>query len=260
MILTLELKNNNSENERLVRFVCPICKAAKELKISASIISKEKTLTTVSIQKDEICEHHFQAFIDKNFKIRGYQKVDFEISTKTKFPMGDFYVKVIIVGDYSVGKSAIARRFVENKFHLGYLPTIQLNISKKTLSIEKTNINFVIWDVGGQVTQMSHYRDKFYHGAQAGILVVDRTRKKTLENAEMWYFDAKKTIHNEIPFILVGNKSDLENEIVVSEQDFEEKADMFGFDYILTSAKSGENVEEVFLNLAMMYFKYREQF
>ena len=250
----------NLENERLIKFICPICKKAKELKLSTSIISDNTNLTTISIQKNEVCEHHFQAFIDKQFKIRGYQKVDFEIGTKIKLPKGDLCLKVIIIGDYKVGKSAIARRFVENEFSLGYLPTLQLSITKKTLSIEDTNINFVIWDIGGQVTSMSPYRDQFYYGANTGIIVIDRTIKTTLENAEMWYFDAKETIENNIPFILAGNKSDLENEIVLSEQDIADKADMHGFDYILTSAKSGENVEELFLNLAMMYFKHRDRY
>ena len=68
--------NTNKPSEKLVKFVCPVCKSEKELKISTSIISDAKQLTTISIQKNEICEHHFQAFIDKNFKVRGYQKVD----------------------------------------------------------------------------------------------------------------------------------------------------------------------------------------
>ncbi len=64
----------------LIQFICPVCKASKELKISKSIINQAKQLATISIPKNKICKHHFQAFIDKNFKIRGYQKVDFEFS------------------------------------------------------------------------------------------------------------------------------------------------------------------------------------
>ena len=61
----------DSQNVKILKFVCPDCKAEKKLKISKSIISQTKNLTTISIQKNEICEHHFQAFVDKNFKIRG---------------------------------------------------------------------------------------------------------------------------------------------------------------------------------------------
>ena len=62
---------------KLVRFICPICKSKKDLKIPFSIIIKTHELTTISIPKCLICEHHFQAFLDKNFVIRGYQRVDF---------------------------------------------------------------------------------------------------------------------------------------------------------------------------------------
>ena len=60
--------------------VCPTCKAKKELKIPIKIINQAKQLTTVSIPAGAVCEHSFQSFIDKNFIVRGYQKVDFEFS------------------------------------------------------------------------------------------------------------------------------------------------------------------------------------
>jgi len=67
---------------REVQIICPICKSEKQLDIPESIINQAKQLTTVSIQKGMLCNHHFQAFIDKNFKVRGYQKIDFEVSLK----------------------------------------------------------------------------------------------------------------------------------------------------------------------------------
>jgi len=74
LIMTVVNKNIN--------IICPICKSEKQLDIPESIINQAKQLTTVSIQKGMLCNHHFQAFIDKNFKVRGYQKIDFEISPK----------------------------------------------------------------------------------------------------------------------------------------------------------------------------------
>ena len=61
-----------------IRFVCPTCKATKVLEFPSSVINGAKQLTTISLPKDLICPHHFQAFVDKNFMVRGYQKVDFE--------------------------------------------------------------------------------------------------------------------------------------------------------------------------------------
>ena len=63
-----------------VQFICPVCKSSKVLKISKSVIKQANNLTSVSIPSGLICKHSFQAFIDKQFKVRGYQKVDFEFN------------------------------------------------------------------------------------------------------------------------------------------------------------------------------------
>ena len=257
MSLFTKNNSNNSQDERILTFICPICKKEKDLKISESIINLSKNLTTVSIQKDEICEHHFQAFIDKDFRIRGYQKVDFEIESKRKLPKGDYSLKVIIVGDYKVGKTSIIKRFKEQIFTEGYLPTLHLKISKVKMNYGETNVNFLCWDVGGQSSQMIPFRNRFYEGAQSGIIVVDRTREKTLMNVEKWYQDSTKSISNKIPFILVGNKSDLVNEIVVDEQDLKDMAEKLDINIFLTSAKTGKNINNLFTNLIYMYFESR---
>ncbi|MFX1259129.1 MAG: Rab family GTPase, partial [Promethearchaeota archaeon] len=170
-------------------------------------------------------------------------------------PKGNFFMKVIVIGDYEVGKTAITRRFVENSFDERYLPTLQLKISKKKLNFGYTDVTIMIWDIGGQVIHMSPYRNQFYEGAQSGVIIVDRTRKKTIENAEKWFKDTNKAIPKKIPFILVGNKSDLIDEIVVSEQDIKCKADKLNLDYLLTSAKTGDNINELFHDLTYLFFE-----
>ena len=73
---------------------------------------------------------------------------------------------------------------------------------------------------------------------------------KSLENVEYWYNDIKKTIPKDIPVVVVGNKSDLVNDIQVFERDIKEMADKHKFHYILTSAKTGENVNDSFMYIA----------
>ena len=63
-----------------IEVTCPICKTRDLIGIPEKQIKKSSHLTTVSIQKGLICPHHFQLFIDRNMKIRGYQKVDFELT------------------------------------------------------------------------------------------------------------------------------------------------------------------------------------
>jgi hypothetical protein len=72
--------NNTASEETFenIHVVCPTCKTPKNLKIPSKIINQAKQLTTVSIPSGVVCEHSFQSFVDKNFIVRGYQKVDFE--------------------------------------------------------------------------------------------------------------------------------------------------------------------------------------
>jgi hypothetical protein len=61
-----------------IHFICPICKSEKGLHFPKSVITQAKGLTTMSIARGLVCDHQFQAFVDKNFAVRGYQRVDFE--------------------------------------------------------------------------------------------------------------------------------------------------------------------------------------
>jgi len=164
---------------------------------------------------------------------------------------GEYSNKVILTGDYQVGKTSLIKRFVENSFGKDYISTMGVQISKKTVNLTDKNImNFIIWDIGGQSFQMAPYRSKFYSGANAAFIIVDRTRPGNLKSVEKWYNDIKKSIPKNIPIVIVGNKSDLTDQLVISEDDIREVANEFGFHYILTSAKTGESVNDAFLYIA----------
>ena len=97
---------NAEEEDHIVKFTCPVCRAYKYVNIPNSIINSAHQLTTVSIPKGLVCHHHFQAFVDKNFAIRGYQKVDFELAydfhqkKNAKVPCEDFHKKLLVDGNY----------------------------------------------------------------------------------------------------------------------------------------------------------------
>jgi small GTP-binding protein len=163
---------------------------------------------------------------------------------------GEYANKLILCGDFQVGKTSLIRRFVENKFERDYISTLGVQISKKTVPLsEKTKMNFILWDIGGQ-RQFDLNRVQFYNGANGAFIVLDRTRQDTLKSIEKWYSDIKKAIPRKIPIVIVGNKSDLVDEIVISEEDIKEVVKQFDFHYILTSALTGENVNDAFLYIA----------
>ena len=88
-------ENHEKEAFENITVICPKCKNKKELTIPIKIVNQSKQLTTVSIPTNLCCEHSFQAFVDKNFKIRGYQLVDFAfISVEYLDEEEEEYVKI----------------------------------------------------------------------------------------------------------------------------------------------------------------------
>ncbi|MFX1569774.1 MAG: hypothetical protein ACFFCV_15560 [Promethearchaeota archaeon] len=79
-----EAKNKVNINTSKVEFICPVCKSKKLMDVPNSVIAEAKQLTTMSIARGLVCDHQFQAFVDKNFQVRGYQRVDFELESKEK--------------------------------------------------------------------------------------------------------------------------------------------------------------------------------
>ena len=173
-----------------------------------------------------------------------------------KLPKGQFTSKLILTGDFQVGKTSLIKRFVENLFSESYISTIGVEISKKTVVMdEDTKINFILWDIGGQISSMAPYRHRFYEGASAAFIVIDRTRSNNLESVNRWYKEILDAVSLNIPVVIVGNKSDLQDELVITEEEIKIVAKELGFHYILTSALTGENVNEAFLYIAYRFIE-----
>jgi hypothetical protein len=96
------------EESAKIQFICPVCKSEKILDFPKSVITNAKGLTTMSIANGLVCEHQFQAFVDKNCMVRGYQRVDFEFeTTKPKEKVSDsnrneedLFDNLILEGNY----------------------------------------------------------------------------------------------------------------------------------------------------------------
>ncbi|WP_371803998.1 GTP-binding protein [Candidatus Lokiarchaeum ossiferum] len=165
-----------------------------------------------------------------------------------KLPKGEYNSKIIVLGDPAVGKTSLIRRFVDNKFADSYISTIGVDISRKLVELNKEcKINLAIWDIAGQMKHASAapFTKRFYFGANQCFLVCDMTRKKTFENIDKWVEDAKSVMKKNINYFILGNKIDLPN-IEVTEEEIKLKADELKCGYILTSAKTGDNVDDAF--------------
>lgn len=163
----------------------------------------------------------------------------------------DFTFKVIIIGPGAVGKTSLIRRFVEDQFATSYKFTIGVDFLAKTVKFEKDkSAKLSIWDVGGQ-ERFKFLRRNFYEGTHGAILVFDLSRANTFPKMKEWLIDMRSIIERKIPIIILGNKSDLIPE--VGEVINRDKPKRFAEDeesiYIETSAKTGDNVENSFIEL-----------
>ena len=173
--------------------------------------------------------------------------------------MSLFVFKVIIVGPGAVGKTSLLYRFVENKFSFRYKMTIGADFLSKTIQGHPkagTTVKFQIWDIGGQ-DRYKFLRSRFFDGANGALIVFDLSRWHTFEEIEEWLSDLREFAGENVPFALIGNKVDLidkRDELYEREsaQVFAKKEQTY---YVETSAKTGEKVEDAFLNLTERMLK-----
>lgn len=158
--------------------------------------------------------------------------------------------KVLLLGPAAVGKTSLLHRFVKNMFAEKYTLTIGVEFLAKDLKIEKKKIRLTIWDIGGQ-KRFKFLHERFYKGTRGILLIFDLTNYQTFEEMEEWLSEAYEILGEKIPFVLIGNKSDLLDEVgdVVDSNEARKFAEDKGSIYIETSAKTGENVEEGFTEL-----------
>jgi small GTP-binding protein len=161
--------------------------------------------------------------------------------------------KVVMLGDGSVGKTSLIARYVVNKFDDKYIATIGTKVSKKDMQLTKPNLiinlRMMIWDILGQ-KEYSKIRTASLSGAQGVILVADLSRPETVQSLESFWIPEIETAIGKVPTVLVGNKSDLAGEGSASVATLEAIGEKLGYRTYLTSAKTGENVEELFAGLS----------
>ncbi len=157
--------------------------------------------------------------------------------------------KVVLIGDANVGKTSLVRRYCENTFRDTRVETIGIDFQSHTVQIsEEEAVCLVIWDVAGQ-DRFSGFRDQYYTGALAVAMVFDVTHPPSLEGLEIWQQEVQRAIPG-VPVLVVANKSDLD--IVVSPDQAEAWASQLGYPFVMVSAKTGENVDAMFMQLAQM--------
>ena len=159
----------------------------------------------------------------------------------------DYVYKLSLIGDGGVGKTSMAQRYVHGIFNADYKATIGTFISKKECKFKEldTSVKFMIWDLAGQ-NQFQRLWPDYLTDSRAGIIAFDLTNKESFENVRKWYAIINKVALPKIILILVGNKVDLNDERQVSIEEGMNLAKELGVYYMETSAKTNENIGELF--------------
>jgi len=178
-------------------------------------------------------------------------KVDGQHSNRG-FYSKDEPLKILVVGDVGVGKTALIRRYVHGQFSHNYKATVGVDFALKVLPWdERTNVRLQIWDIAGQ-ERFGRMTRVYYQGAVGAFLVYDVTRPNTFETVKKWKADMDEKVYlhdgSHISVFLLANKKDLQEQSEVSES-WEAEMNTYckenGFaGWFSTSAKDGTGIHE----------------
>jgi small GTP-binding protein len=154
--------------------------------------------------------------------------------------------KICLLGAFSVGKTSLIQRFVNSIFDDKYLTTVGVKVDKKNVEVDSNEVMMMIWDLAGE-DDYSRLQTTYLRGSAGYVLVVDGTRPNSLDTAFDVHEKAVSTL-GDVPFILALNKADLVDQWMLPDERIQQASEQFTV--MKTSAKTGENVENLFSSLA----------
>ena len=168
----------------------------------------------------------------------------------------DLSFKIIIVGNAGVGKSCLSLKATKNIFDSNYNQTIGFEFFDFNICFEnKERIKLQIWDTCGQEVYRS-FITNFYRNSSLAIIVYSIEDRQSFDSIEEWLKELKAKSSPDIKIFLLGNKADLESERKVKYEEGLQLKKNYGFFYFNeTSAKTGLNVTEVFVEAGRLLYK-----
>jgi small GTP-binding protein len=162
--------------------------------------------------------------------------------------------KFIIVGSSGVGKTSILKRLVEDSFTDDSLATIGVEFESTVIMVEEQKVKLQIWDTAGQ-ERFRSIAKAYYRNAVGVIVVYDLTDRKSFDELSGWFTDIHTLCDANAVIQLIGNKSDLAGNRVVTVSEAESFAEHHRIQYLETSAKMGANIGEAFVKVAALLLK-----
>ncbi|XP_010755121.3 ras and EF-hand domain-containing protein homolog [Larimichthys crocea] len=161
----------------------------------------------------------------------------------------DRLFKIVLVGNSSVGKTSLLRRFCDDCFHPGTSATVGIDYSVKTITVDSSQVALQMWDTAGQERYRSITK-QFFRKADGVVVMYDITTEPSFTAVRQWLTSVKESAGDDIPIMLLGNKTDKEMERQVQKRVGERLAKECQMTFYECSACSGHNVAESMVHLA----------
>ena len=171
------------------------------------------------------------------------------IDTSAIAPLNKY--KLVFLGDKTVGKTSILKRFMYDNFDKSYQATIGIDFLSKTMYLEDRTVRLQLWDTAGE-ERFRSLIPSYIRDSSVAVVVYDISRRETFINTTKWIQDVRADRGDDVVICLVGNKTDLGNDKrQISTEEGEEKAKKDGLLFMECSAKAGYNVKSLFRKLAL---------
>jgi Ras-related protein Rab-1A len=170
-----------------------------------------------------------------------------------------FKFKIVTVGDSGVGKSCLLTRFVSDVYSDFHLSTIGVDYKTVVTMVKGKLVKLLLWDTAGQ-ERFSVVTGTYYRNADAFVIVYDATNRSSFDRIDYWLNQIKQNheFGPETIKLLCANKSDLVQNVIVSEGEGREKAQQVGAVFVVASAKTSGNVDMAFLTVAQQLVENRK--
>ncbi|KAM6321237.1 EF-hand calcium-binding domain-containing protein 4B [Aegotheles albertisi] len=166
--------------------------------------------------------------------------------------------KIILVGNSSVGKTSFLRQFCEHRFFPSTAATVGVDYNVKTITVDNTQVALQLWDTAGQERYRSITK-QFFRKADGVIVMYDITAKDTFTAVKQWLISIEETTGENVPVLLLGNKTDNEKEREVPMGMGEHLAKDYNLIFYECSAYSGYNTKESVLHLARILKEHEDK-
>ena len=157
--------------------------------------------------------------------------------------------KLVFLGDVYVGKTSIINRFMYETFDVNYQATIGIDFLSKTMYLDDRTVRLQLWDTAGQ-ERFRSLIPSYIRDSSVAIVVFDLTNRQTFDNVSKWADDVRAERGSDAIIVMVGNKSDKVEERAVTSEEGQAKAKELDSMYIESSAKTGDNIKQLFRNVA----------